>query len=82
MSTCDKLTRFEFTDGKMMVDENGRYLNVNELICQIDAMVSELDYSIEQAEKWKDEYNLQRIESDRWARVYLLQLKSNIKPNK
>lgn len=82
MSTCDKLTRFEFTDGKMMVDENGRYLNVNELICQIDAMVSELDYSIEQAEKWKDEYNLQRIERDRWARVYLLQLKSNIKPNK
>lgn len=82
MSTCDKLTRFEFTDGKMMVDENGRYLNVNELICQIDAMVSELDYSIEKAEKWKDEYNLQRIECDRWARVYLLQLKSNIKPNK
>ncbi len=82
MSTVDSIQRLDLVDGKMVVDEDGKYLNVNELLYQIDLMVKECEDSIEEFYKWHSDYNLQRIEIERWIKIALLKLRRNIQPIK
>ena len=81
MST-DNIQRLDLVDGKMVVTEDGKYLNANELLYQIDLMVKECEDSIKEFDKWHSDYNLQRIECEEWKKVALLQLKRNIQPIK